>query len=319
MLSIIHHPSFLLHEMGPDHPECPDRLRAVHHLLQQQPWFPKLNMLLATVAGDDSLLAAHSQAALDRAVMLSPSTGYAMLDGDTLMNSHSLTAAQLAAGAGILAVDRVLAENAQGPHRAFCAVRPPGHHAEHGRSMGFCIFNNIAVAAHHAFKKHGLARVAIIDFDVHHGNGTENIFAGDERVLMLSTFQSPFYPYSGDIPSGSNIVNVPIAEGESGLALKRAALGPWQAALEKFQPELIFVSAGFDAHKADPLGGLAWEVEDYAWVTQWIVDRSNEHCDGRIVSMLEGGYHLNALAHSVCAHIEVMLGVSLATLWCDTK
>jgi acetoin utilization deacetylase AcuC-like enzyme len=308
MFSIIHHPSFLLHEMGPEHPECPDRLRAIHHLMQEQPWISTVNMLLATAATDDALLAAHSQAALDRVVALSPAAGYAMLDGDTLMNSNSLRAAQLAAGAGILAVDCVLGNSKDGPHRAFCAVRPPGHHAEHGRAMGFCIFNNIAVAAHHAFAQHGLNRVAIIDFDVHHGNGTENIFAGDERVLMLSTFQSPFYPYSGDKPLGSNIVSVPIAEGGCGESLKRAALGPWQVALENFQPELIFVSAGFDAHKADPLGGLAWQVQDYAWITQWIVDRSNQHCDGRIVSMLEGGYHLDALAHSVCAHIEVMLG-----------
>jgi acetoin utilization deacetylase AcuC-like enzyme len=185
-------------------------------------------------------------------------------------------------------------------------VRPPGHHAERIRAMGFCFYNNVSVAAMHALEHHGLERVAIIDFDVHHGNGTENIMANDERVLMLSTFQSPFYPYSGDRPLGSNMVNVPLSAGSGGATLKHAVADHWAKAISDFKPQLILISAGFDAHRMDPLGGLTWDTADYEWVTQWLVEQANLHCQGKVVSMLEGGYHLNALADSVCAHLAVM-------------
>jgi acetoin utilization deacetylase AcuC-like enzyme len=175
--------------------------------------------------------------------------------------------------------------------------------------MGFCFYSNIAIAAMHALEQHGLRRVAIVDFDVHHGNGTENVIADDHRVLMLSTFQSPFYPYSGDQPSGSNMVNIPLSEGSGGATLKRAVLDHWQQALANFKPEMIFISAGFDAHRLDPLGGLAWDTVDYEWVTQWLVEQANLYCQGRLVSMLEGGYHLDALAQSVIAHLNVLAGV----------
>jgi acetoin utilization deacetylase AcuC-like enzyme len=312
VLTYIHHPQFLLHEMGPGHPECPERLSAIENELSRRDVNSQLNRFLAIPATRDMLLRAHSteqlaqvQAASD---MITPSARYAMIDPDTVVNRHTLEAAILAAGAGVLAVDKVLSTQS-GPSvakRAFCAVRPPGHHAERARAMGFCFYNNIAVAAMHSLDHHGLERVAIIDFDVHHGNGTENIIANDDRVLMLSTFQSPFYPYSGEHALGANMVNVALAEGSGGLTLKKAVTDHWAGALAAFKPELIFISAGFDAHRLDPLGGLAWDTADYVWVTRWLVEQANQYCGGKIVSMLEGGYNLDALAQSVCAHIEVL-------------
>jgi acetoin utilization deacetylase AcuC-like enzyme len=310
VLTYIHHPQFLLHEMGAGHPECPERLSSIESELNRRPVNSQLQRVLATAATPAMLLRAHSPEQLAQVLsgaeeVNSEAVRYAMLDPDTSMNKHTLEAATLAAGAGVLAVDRVLSGGIN-KNRAFCAVRPPGHHAEHERAMGFCFYNNISVAAMHALEHHGLKRVAIVDFDVHHGNGTENIIANDERVLMLSTFQSPFYPYSGEHASGANMVNVPLAEGTGGLALKKAVTHHWAAAMASFKPELIFISAGFDAHRMDPLGGLSWDTADYEWVTQWLVAQANLYCEGRLVSMLEGGYHLDALAQSVCAHIEVL-------------
>jgi acetoin utilization deacetylase AcuC-like enzyme len=306
VLAYIHHPAFLEHDMGGDHPECPDRLRAIRAYLDEQVWATELAMHLSRKVTDEALLRAHSAELLTQLERLSPTHGYAMIDADTIMNPSTLEAARLAAGAGILAVDLVMDPQSKS-RRAFCAVRPPGHHAERDRAMGFCFFNNIAVAALHALSRHALSRVAIIDFDVHHGNGTENIIAGDERVLMLSTFQSPLYPYSGEQALGENMINVALSANSDGKVLKRVVLERWAAELNRFAPELIFISAGFDAHRSDPLGGLNWDVSDYAWVTEWLVEQANHHCSGRIVSMLEGGYHLNALAHCVGAHIEVMI------------
>jgi acetoin utilization deacetylase AcuC-like enzyme len=308
MLAYIHHPKFELHEMGPGHPECPERLMTIETMLRSRPVNLQLQRYLAQPATKQMLMRAHTQAHLERVEhgadeLVRGAVAYAMLDPDTIMNRHTLEAATLAAGAGVLAVDFVL--SGQNP-RAFCAVRPPGHHAERARAMGFCFYSNIAVAAMHALEHHGLKRVAIVDFDVHHGNGTENIIASDERVLMLSSFQSPFYPYSGEQPLGTNMVNVPLSEGSGGVTLKQAVTEHWQPAINAFRPELIFISAGFDAHRMDPLGGLAWDTSDYEWVTQWLVDQANLHSQGRIVSMLEGGYHLDALAQSVCAHLAVL-------------
>jgi acetoin utilization deacetylase AcuC-like enzyme len=301
---LITHPKFQAHEMGPGHPEQPARLTSIDSAMRKAPWFEQLAQLQATPASDEQLLRAHTEFLLEEIEASAPERGYSALDPDTVMNPQTLEVIRLAAGAGVLAVNEVMAGRHQ---RAFCAVRPPGHHAERARAMGFCFYNNIAVAAYHALEAHGLKRVLVVDFDVHHGNGTENIFAEDERVMMLSTFQSPFYPYSGTNPLGPNMYNVPLAEGAGGTYLKQAVEGVWQLAIDEFKPEMIFVSAGFDAHHLDTLGGLRWRKEDYAWVSQWIVKQATKYSQGRIVSMLEGGYHLGGLAESACVHVEAML------------
>jgi acetoin utilization deacetylase AcuC-like enzyme len=222
------------------------------------------------------------------------------------MNPHSLSAARRAAGAGLLAVDEVMSGRSQ---NAFCAVRPCGHHATQARSMGFCIFNNIGVAAAYALEKHGLDRVAIIDFDVHHGNGTEDMFSPPqwrERVLMASFFQHPFYPYSGTVNPAPNMINVPLAAGSGGAAAKQAIEAQWLPALAKFKPEMILISAGFDAHKEDLLGGMALVEDDYAWMTRELMAVAARHSEKRMVSMLEGGYNLAALGRSAVAHVKAL-------------
>jgi acetoin utilization deacetylase AcuC-like enzyme len=225
------------------------------------------------------------------------------LDPDTAMCPGTLRAALRAAGAGIHATDLVLSGQAS---NAFCSVRPPGHHAEFGRAMGFCFFNNIAVAARHALEVHGLERVAIIDFDVHHGNGTENIVAGDERMLMVSIFQHPFYPYSGDKPLAGNLCNVPLPAGTRGEGFREAVSTRWLPRLEEFAPQMLFISAGFDAHYEDDMASLGLVEADYAWVTTQLLKFAQVHCQGRIVSMLEGGYALSALGRSVTEHVRAL-------------
>jgi acetoin utilization deacetylase AcuC-like enzyme len=218
-----------------------------------------------------------------------------------------LRAALRAAGAAVLAADLVLRGEVA---RAFCAVRPPGHHATREAAMGFCLFNNVAVGIRHALAAHGLERVALVDFDVHHGNGSEDIFAGDERVLMVSTFQSGIYPFSGQAALGPNMANVGLARGATGAALREAYERVWKPRIDAFRPQLIFVSAGFDAHRADDMAGLAWVEDDYAWITRRLVELAERHCGGRIVSSLEGGYHLFHLARSVAAHVRELAGAS---------
>lgn len=225
------------------------------------------------------------------------------LDPDTAMNPHTLTAALRAAGAAVLATDMVIEGKAV---NAFCNVRPPGHHAERSRAMGFCVFNSIAVAAAHALDHHGLKRVAVVDFDVHHGNGTENIFCNDSRVLMVSTFQHPFYPYSGTEGRSERMVNIPLAAYSGGREFRTAVEQYWLPALETFRPEMLFVSAGFDAHRDDDMALLRLVEADYAWITEKIKDVAERHARGRIVSALEGGYALHALGRSVTAHLKVM-------------
>jgi acetoin utilization deacetylase AcuC-like enzyme len=219
------------------------------------------------------------------------------------MNRHTWDAALRAAGAALAATDAVMAGELE---NAFCAVRPPGHHACHDRAMGFCFFNNVAIAARHALERHGLQRVAIVDFDVHHGNGTEDILAGDERVLMVSFFQHPLYPYSGTHPRGDNMVNVPVPPYTKGMAIREVVEQAWLPRLEAFRPEMLFVSAGFDAHRDDDLGQLGLVESDYAWITARIKEIARKHAQGRIVSCLEGGYNLDALGRSVEAHIRVL-------------
>jgi acetoin utilization deacetylase AcuC-like enzyme len=219
------------------------------------------------------------------------------------MNPHSLTAARHAAGAVVLATDLVISGECR---TAFCAVRPPGHHAERNRAMGFCLFNNVAVGAAHALSQ-GVARVAIVDFDVHHGNGTEDIFSDDPRVLMVSTFQHPLYPYSGLDNPAPNMVNVPLSAGTGSTGFRDAVTEHWLPALERHRPEVIFVSAGFDAHREDPLAGLKLVEDDYAWVTRQLVAIAARHAKGRIVSTLEGGYGLSALGRSATEHIRELV------------
>jgi acetoin utilization deacetylase AcuC-like enzyme len=235
-----------------------------------------------------------------------PSEGYLQLDPDTAMNSHSLVAARRAAGAGLMAVDEIMAGRCE---NAFCAVRPCGHHATQARSMGFCIFNNIGVAAAYALQQKGLERVAVIDFDVHHGNGTEDMFSAatwQPRVLMTSFFQHPFYPYSGTASPAPNMVNVPLAAGSDGAVARRAVTQDWLPALEDFRPQMLFISAGFDAHREDLLGGMALQESDYVWITRELMGVAERHAEKRIVSMLEGGYNLSALGRSAAAHVRTL-------------
>jgi acetoin utilization deacetylase AcuC-like enzyme len=302
----ITHADCLRHEMGSSHPECPDRLRSVNEQMRASGLLDDVRTLEAPLVEADDLKRVHRAEYVDLIFDNAPSEGYVQLDPDTAMNPHSLNAARRAAGAGILAVDEVMAKRAQ---NAFCAVRPCGHHATQVRSMGFCIFNNIAVAAAYALEKKGLKRVAVIDFDVHHGNGTEDMFSQprwQQNVLMASFFQHPFYPYSGTHSPAANMVNVPMAAGSGGSAVRKAVESQWLPALEEFKPEMIFISAGFDAHKEDLLGGMALLEADYEWMTRELMALAEKHSENRIVSMLEGGYNLAALGRSAVAHVKTL-------------
>ena len=302
----ITHPDCLRHEMGAGHPECPERLHAVGEQMRLSSLLEELTCLEAPLADADDLKRVHRADYVDRIFENAPTEGYLQLDADTAMNPHSLNAARRAAGAGIMAVDEVMAGRC---HNAFCAVRPCGHHATPAQSMGFCIFNNVGVAAAYALEKRELERVAVIDFDVHHGNGTEDIFSAavwQPKVLMASFFQHPFYPYSGTVNPASNMINVPLAAGSGGAAVMRAVTSQWLPALEEFRPQMLFISAGFDAHREDLLGGMALEEDDYVWLTRQLMSVAQRHADGRIVSMLEGGYNLKALGRSALAHVETL-------------
>ncbi|MBL8484114.1 MAG: histone deacetylase family protein [Rhodocyclaceae bacterium] len=289
--------------MGPHHPECPERLAAIQDRLIAAGLDLYLNFYDAPNAAIEHLIRAHPPEHVRRIMQTAPQSGIVHLDPDTAMMSATLPAALRSAGAGVLAVDLVVGGEAE---NAFCAVRPPGHHAERTNAMGFCFFNNIAVAARHALEKHGLERVAIIDFDVHHGNGTEDIFAGDERVLMVSIFQHPFYPYSGTENPAPNMCNVPVPRGTRGEEFRQVVNDIWLPRLHEFRPQMLFISAGFDAHYEDDMGSLGLVESDYAWVTEQLKAVAAQYGGKRIVSMLEGGYALSALGRSVSAHIRVL-------------
>ena len=303
--AFISHSACLRHRMGDGHPERPERLRAIEEGLRASGLADAVVRAEAAAATREELLRVHEAAHLDELERLSPPEGLVWLDPDTAMGPETLPAALRAAGAGILATDLVMARKAEA---AFCSVRPPGHHAERARAMGFCFFNNVAVAAAHALDRHGLHRVAIVDFDVHHGNGTEDIFRDDPRVLMVSIFQHPFYPGSGLEGRSERMVNVPLPAGASSEEFRAAVTGEWLPALERFKPEMLFVSAGFDAHEDDEMAMLRLRDSDYAWVTQQVRAAALRHAAGRIVSMLEGGYDLGVLARCVPTHLAQLSG-----------
>lgn len=306
------HPDCRKHEMGSGHPECPERLDAIEDRLLASGVGDALDRREAPTASIADLELAHgrmhvaSLRGLTDGLREDISAGgpkYAQIDPDTSLNVHTWDAALRAAGAAIAATDAVMAGEIE---NAFCSVRPPGHHACHDKAMGFCFFNNVAIAARHALERHGLKRVAIVDFDVHHGNGTEDIVAGDQRILMVSFFQHPFYPDGGSTSHASNLVNLPVPAYTRGDVVRALVQEHWLPRLEAFKPEMIFISAGFDAHREDDLGQMGLVEQDYSWMTEQIRDVARRHAKGRVVSALEGGYNLDALARSVEAHIRAL-------------
>lgn len=305
--ALITHPACLGHDTGPYHPECADRLRAVLAALEAAEFAPLLreNAPLATV---EQLQRVHPAHYVDAILSIRPEFGESVqLDADTVMSPGSAEAALRAAGAACRAVDAVMEGWARA---AFAAVRPPGHHAEPARPMGFCLFNNVAVAALHARAEYGVRRVAVVDFDVHHGNGTQAMFAADADLFYASSHQSPCYPGTGDSRErgvANNVVNTPLRPGDGSDAFRTVWGEQIIPELERFAPDLLIVSAGFDAHKADPLAQLRLETADYAWITDHLVGVAERHCDGRLVSVLEGGYDLDALAASVAVHMRGLM------------
>lgn len=302
----ITHADFHRHEMGRWHPECPERLDAISDHLLSTRLMPLLIQREAPMGSAADIALVHGEGYLTSLRERAPEEGYEQIDADTIMNPHTLTAAMRAVGAAVHAVDAVLSGEAQ---TAFCAVRPPGHHAEPNRAMGFCFFNNIAIAARHALDRCGLQRVAIIDFDVHHGNGTEKAFQNDPRVLMCGLFQHPFYPFSGADNPASNMVNVPVAAYTNGTTVRDLVTQRWLPRLQQHQPQLVLFSAGFDAHVEDDMGQLALVEDDFAWMTRQVMHVAQPHSQGRAVSCLEGGYEFSSLGRSVAAHIRAMAGL----------
>lgn len=301
--AFITHPDCALHEVGAHHPECPARLSAINDRLIASGIDAYLDFHEAPAASDEQILRAHNASYLAELRAGVPAQGVFHLDADTVLGPHSLGAAVHAAGAGVLATDLVIGGRADS---AFCAVRPPGHHATRSRAMGFCLLNNIAIAALHALEAHGLQRVAVVDFDVHHGNGTEDILGDEPRVMMASIFQHPFYPYSGTEGVPEHWVNVPVKAGLRGAEFRDIVSIRWLPALEAFAPEMLFISAGFDAHYEDDMASCGLVEADYAWVTEQLRAFAVRHCQGRIVSMLEGGYALSALGRAAVAHVRAL-------------
>jgi acetoin utilization deacetylase AcuC-like enzyme len=306
------HRAYWRHEMGAGHPECPERLGAIEDRLLITGLGDALERRDPTPASVSELELAHGRLHIASMRGLSDELKeeiqaggpmHAQVDPDTSINVHTWEAALLAAGAALNATDAVLAGELE---NAFCAVRPPGHHACRDKAMGFCFFNNVAIAAKYAVERHGLKRVAIIDFDVHHGNGTEDIVAGDDRILMCSFYQHPFYPEGGSVSTASNLVNLPVPAYTKGMDIRELVELYWIPRLESHKPELIFISAGFDAHREDDMGQLGLVEQDYTWMTLRIKDVATRFAKGRIVSCLEGGYNLSALARSVEAHLRVL-------------
>jgi acetoin utilization deacetylase AcuC-like enzyme len=309
------HRDFWQHEMGAGHPECPERLSAIEDRLLVTGLDQALERRAPGLATLSDIELAHGRmhvASLRglsdglREDMAAGGPSHTAIDPDTFINAFTWDAALRAAGAALQATDAVMAGELA---NAFCAVRPPGHHACRDKAMGFCFFNNVAIAAKYAVERHGLKRVAIVDFDVHHGNGTEDIVAGDERILMVSFYQHPFFPEGGAQSHASNLVNLPVPAYTKGMDVRELIEMMWMPRLEAHRPEMIFISAGFDAHREDDLGQMGLVEQDFAWITQRIKDVAQRHAQGRIVSCLEGGYNLSALARSVEAHLRVLAEV----------
>ena len=305
--ALITHAACLEHDPGPYHPESPDRLRAVLRALEA-PEFAALIREEAPRATMEQLVAVHPAQIVNAILAIQPEDGDTVnIDADTAMSTGSAEAALRAAGAGVLGVDLVMRAAAA---NAFCAVRPPGHHAEPSRPMGFCLFNSAGVAAQHARAAHGLKRVAVVDFDVHHGNGTQALFARDPELFYGSSHQFPFYPGTGEVWErgvANNIINVPLRERDSSNAFRNAWAGTIIPELETFAPELLIISAGFDAHREDPLAQIRLDTDDVAWITDALLAVARKHCGGRVVSMLEGGYDLEALAASAAIHVRGLM------------
>jgi len=302
--AIYSHPDCLRHEMGEWHPESPARLQAIADQLINSHIDDLLEHREAPLAALSDIERNHSRNAIGIVRDNVPQAGdYYPIDGDTSLNAYSWQAALRAAGAAVAATDAVI-DGEIG--NAFCAIRPPGHHARPTEPMGFCMFNNIAIAAKHALDVRGLQRVAIVDFDVHHGNGTEEALMDEPRALMVSFFQHPFYPYSAVAAETPNRVNVPVPAHSKGDVVRQLVIDKWLPALHAFKPEMIFISAGFDAHREDDIGGMGLVEADYAWMTQQVMAVANQYAQGRIVSCLEGGYNLSALGRSVVAHVKAL-------------
>ncbi|WP_022979283.1 histone deacetylase family protein [Ideonella sp. B508-1] len=304
------HPDCRLHDMGAGHPECPQRLDAIEDQLLSSGVDVALTRFDVPLAAHSDLLLAHTEGyltELEEFIRQAIDTGeHRALDPDTYVGPHTWQAALRSAGAAVAATDAVIDGRAE---NAFCAIRPPGHHATRSQSMGFCFFNNIAVAARHALDVRGLKRVAIVDFDVHHGNGTEDIVAGDERILMVSFFQDQIFPFTGGVPLGSNMVNLPVPPYTRGGEVREMIEANWIPRLEEFRPEMFFISAGFDAHREDDMGRMGLVEADFEWITRRVVELARRHAKGRIVSCLEGGYALSSLARSVVAHLRALADV----------
>ena len=303
-IAFISHHDCEKHDVGDAHPERPARLRAIHDHLIATGLDIALRHYNAPKATKAQLMRVHDADYVESVFKKSPKEGIIWLDPDTGMVPDTLNAALRAAGAAVMGAELVCRGE---EHQAFCAVRPPGHHAEHNRAMGFCLFNNIAVGVAHAHEALGMERIAIVDFDVHHGNGTEDIFRNEERVLLCCSFRHPYYPFTGAETQSNHIINVPLEGGTEGTVFRKMVAEKWLPALYAFKPQILFISAGFDAHAADDMGGLRLVESDYQWVTAELKKVMLEYGEGRIVSMLEGGYELGALARSVAAHLNGML------------
>lgn len=302
-VAIISHPSCVEHNLGEGHPEQPARLSVINDQLISSGLSFVCPQYYSESVTRDQLLLAHDQDYIEHIFANAPSQGIFEIDGDTHMMDATLNAAQLAAGAGVMAVDLLMNKE----HRAaFCPVRPPGHHAEKKRAMGFCFFNNVAICARYAIEQYGLERVTIVDFDVHHGNGTQNIVEGDDNILFCSSFQHPFYPYSGSEQSAKNVVNIPLAADISSEQY-REAVSQWFDIIDDFAPQLIIISAGFDGHIADQMSSHSLIDPDYHWLTSELVTLADKHADGKVISMLEGGYAISALGRTAVAHLKALM------------
>lgn len=301
--SFITHEDCALHDVGPWHPENPMRLNAIIDQLKLSGLMNELMQYKARAVTTEQLYRAHPKAHVRSLELSLPETGFTTIEEETLLCPRSLEAASFAAGAVVRGVNQVFRNQAD---NVFCAVRPPGHHAEKVESMGFCFYNNAAVGALHAIEEYGLERVAIFDFDVHHANGTVDIFKDDPRVMVCSSFQHPFYPWRYADMEGDNLINTPLEAHSGSLEFRRAIENSWLPAIQNFKPQLIIISAGFDAHREDEMGELNLEDDDYYWVTNFLMEQARSFCDGKVVSVLEGGYNLNSLARSVHRHIEAL-------------